>query len=224
MVLVPLACSGFAQAAPPAAANVLALGAVGQGTTGSIKGQLVWGDDKVPPVKVKVEAGKAPRDPEICAKNTAIMSRELVVDPKTKGVSFAFAYLVRPKGDFAEAVKQLVAKEPKVVLDQKNCEFHPYVLPFHRDQTLLIKSSDATNHNVRFSGFANPGINQLIAAQGQLEVKLVADRLPLELRCDIHNWMDGYLMVFDHPFFTTTGTDGAFELKGIPGGSSCWGF
>jgi hypothetical protein len=25
-------------------------------------------------------------------------------------------------------------------------------------------------------------------------------------------------MVFDHPFFTTTGADGAFEIKGVPAG------
>ena len=101
------------------------------------------------------------------------------------------------------------------MLDQKLCEFQPYVLPFHKDQTLVIKSSDPTNHNVRFSGFGNPGINQMIAPKGQLEVKLVPDR-PLELHCDIHTWMKGYLMVFDHPFFTTTAADGAFEISGIP--------
>jgi hypothetical protein len=217
-LLVPLVIPGLAHARPASAGTMLALAATGQGATGSLKGHLVWGDDKIPPAKVKVEQGKAPRDPEICAKNQPIMSRALVIDPKTKGVAFGFAFLVRPKGDFAAAVKELVAKEPKVVLDQKNCEFQPYVLPFHKDQTLVIKSSDPTNHNVRFSGFSNPGLNQLVAPQGQLEVKLVADRFPMELHCDIHNWMDGYLMVFDHPFFATTGTDGAFEIKGIPAG------
>jgi hypothetical protein len=30
--------------------------------------------------------------------------------------------------------------------------------------------------------------------------------------------MKGWLMVFDHPFFTTTGLDGAFEIKGVPQG------
>ena len=25
-------------------------------------------------------------------------------------------------------------------------------------------------------------------------------------------------MVFDHPFFTITGTDGSFEIKGVPAG------
>jgi len=205
------------EASPPAA-GLLAAGLVGQAQSGTIKGRLVWGDENIPPAKVLVEKGKSDKDPDICAKDEPIMSRSLVIDPKNKGVAHGFAYLVRPKGDSAEAIRDLVARRSKVVLDQKSCEFQPYVLPLHKDQTLVIKSSDPKSHNVRFAGFNNPGINQTVAPQGQLEVKLVADRLPLELHCDIHPWMKGYLMVFDHPFFTTTGTDGAFEIKGVPAG------
>jgi hypothetical protein len=204
--------------AAPLAPGLLAAGLVGQGQSGTIKGRLVWGDDNIPPVKIDVETGMAKNDPDICAKNGPIMSRSLVIDPKSKGVAFGFAYLVRPKGDFAAAAHDLVAKAPTVVLDQKSCEFQPYVLPLHKDQTLVIKSSDPKNHNVRFAGFNNTGINQVVAPLGQLQVKLVPDRLPLELHCDIHSWMKGYLMVFDHPFFTTTGADGAFEIKDVPPG------
>ncbi|MFI5460395.1 MAG: carboxypeptidase regulatory-like domain-containing protein [Isosphaerales bacterium] len=205
------------EASPPVA-GLLATGLVGQAQTGTIKGRLVWGDENIPPAKVLVEKGKSDKDPDICAKDKPIVSRELVVDPKTKGVAHGFAYLVRPKGDSTDASRDLVAKQPKVALDQKSCEFQPYALPLHKDQTLVIKSSDPKSHNVRFAGFNNPGINQTVAPLGQLEVKLVPDRLPLELHCDIHPWMKGYLMVFDHPFFTTTGTDGAFEIKGVPAG------
>jgi hypothetical protein len=214
---VPLVFPGLTLAAP-AAAGMLALGVVGQAASGTIKGHLVWGDDNIPPAKVLIEKGKSEKNPDICAKDEPILSRDLVIDPKSKGVAYGFAYLVKPKGNFAEAVKALLAKEPKVVLDQKACEFQPYVLPFHKDQALVIKSSDPTNHNVRFAGFSNAGINQMVAPMGQLEVKLDPDRFPLELHCDIHPWMKGYLMVFDHPFFTTTGSDGAFEIKGVPAG------
>jgi hypothetical protein len=200
------------------APGLLAACLAGQTQTGSIKGRLVWRDEKIPPAKVDVEMGTAKNDPDICAKNEPIVSRSLVIDPKTKGVAYGFAYLVRPKGDFAEASRDLLAKQPKVVLDQKNCEFQPYVLPLYKDQTLVIKSSDPKNHNVRFAGFNNTGINQVIAPLGQLEVKLIPDRLPMELHCDIHPWMKGYLMVFDHPFFATTGADGSFEIKGVPAG------
>jgi hypothetical protein len=146
------------------------------------------------------------------------VNKELVVDPDTKGISYAFAYLLKPKGTNPSAVKELLAAHPKAEIDQKQCEFVPYVLAIHQDQKLVLKSSDPVNHNVRYAAFSNTPLNQLLAPNGEMEVKLVAERRPLVLACDIHPWMKGYLMVFDHPFFAITGSDGSFEIKGVPAG------
>ena len=189
-----------------------------QGEYGTIKGRLVWGGSDVPPARALIEKGRAQKDPEICAREAAIPNRELVVDPKTKGVAYGFAYLVKPKGSNPGAVKELLARSPKAELDQKNCEFLPYVLAIHQDQTLVIKSSDPVNHNVRYAAFANSPFNQIMAPKGEIEVKLVAERRPIVVACDIHSWMKAYIMVFDHPFFAVTGADGAFEIKGVPAG------
>ncbi len=185
---------------------------------GTIKGRLVWGGDDLPPPLVLEAAGKASKDPNVCAKNSAILSRELVVDPKTKGVSYGIAYLLRPKGNNPQAVKNLIAQHPTTELDQLNCEFQPYVLPMHQDQTLVIKSSDAINHNVRVSAFTNESTNRTLTPQGKLALKLAAERHPIKMACDIHPWMKSYVMVFDHPFFTTTAADGSFEIEGVPPG------
>ena len=189
----------------------------GQGEYGTIKGRLVWGGSEIPPAKNLVEKGKAPKDPEVCAKDEPIPIRELVVDPKTKGVAYGFAYLVKPKGSNPEAVKALLAKSPKVELDQKNCEFIPYAQAIHQDQTLLIKSSDPVNHNVRYAAFSNSPFNQILAPKGELEVKLIAERRPIVVACDIHSWMKAYLMVFDHPFFAVTGAGRVVRDQGGPG-------
>jgi hypothetical protein len=210
-------CQGSAHAACPPIA-LMAVSLAGQGDYGAVKGRLVWGGNDVPAGKVLVEKGKALKDPEVCARDESIPSRELVVDPKTKGVAYGFAYLVRPKGANPEAVKAILARQPKAVLDQKNCEFLPYALAIHQDQTLLIKSSDPVNHNVRYAAFTNAAFNQILAPNGQTEMKLVAERRPIVVACDIHSWMKAYLMVFDHPFFAVTGKDGSFEIKGIPPG------
>jgi hypothetical protein len=204
-----------ASAAPP---PLLAASLPAQGEYGSIKGRLVWGGADVPAPKVLVEKGKAAKDPEICGKDATIMSRELAIDPKTKGVAYAFVYLVKPKGANPEAVSALIAKRPKVELDQKNCEFLPYALAIHQDQTLVIKSSDPVNHNVRYAAFTNAPFNQILAPRGEMEAKLVAERRPIIVACDIHSWMKAYLMVFDHPFFAVTGEDGSFEINGVPAG------
>ncbi len=189
-----------------------------EGEYGTIKGRLVWGGSDVPSARALIEKGRAQRDPEICAREAAIPNRELVVDPKTKGVVYGFAYLIKPKGSNPGAVKELLARSPKAELDQKNCEFLPYVQAIHQDQTLVIKSSDPVNHNVRYAAFANSPFNQIMAPKGEIEVKLVAERRPIVVACDIHSWMKAYIMVFDHPFFAVTGADGAFEIKGVPAG------
>jgi len=189
-----------------------------QSEYGSIKGRLVWGGAQVPVRKFLVEQGKAAKDPEVCGKDAPIVNRELAVDPKTKGVANAFVYLVKPKGANPEAVTALLARSPKIELDQQNCEFLPYAMAIHQDQALVIKSSDPVNHNVRYAAFTNAAFNQILAPKGELEVKLVAERRPILVACDIHSWMKAYLMVFDHPFFAVTGKDGSFEIKGVPAG------
>ena len=40
----------------------------------------------------------------------------------------------------------------------------------------------------------------------------------MTVACDIHPWMHGHVMIFDHPFFAVTGPDGSFEIKGVPAG------
>lgn len=208
-----------ATCAAPILGPILSNQAVGQAGFGTIKGRLVWGGEQIPEVPVLEGKGKAAKDPEICARDTPILDRKLVVDPTTRGVAYGFAYIVKPSGDKDKAVAQLVAAHPTVELDQKNCEFQPYVLPMYEGQTLIVKASDPSiNHNVHVSALTNGGSNQNAAPGAELKFKFVAENFPIEIKCDIHPWMNSYVMVFDHPFFATTAKDGRFEIKGIPAG------
>jgi hypothetical protein len=189
-----------------------------QGGSGTIKGRLVWGGAQVPQPEVAQAKGKASKDPEVCAASGDILKNDLVVDPKSKGVRYAIVWVVRPKGTNPEAEKALLGKEPQVEIDQKNCEFIPRNVAMMTKQPIVFKSSDAAGHNIHYTGFNN-NKNFAMAPQGKAQEKLVKETRPIELKCDIHPWMKGYIMVLDHPFFAVTKEDGSFEIPGVPAGT-----
>ena len=147
-------CVASAVAAPPAAL-VLGTATVGQEGVGTIKGRLVYGGATAPGPRVLRAIGKAEKDPAFCAAKAAIPSDELDVDPKSLGISYGVAYLVKPKGEFAAQAKVLAEKTPSVEIDQKNCRFTPFLTALSTDQAIKFKSSDAVGHNVHLAGFNN---------------------------------------------------------------------
>lgn len=208
VVMGALGGPGQVAASPPAAAEY-----------GTIKGRLVWGGSALPDLPPLVKAGdQNVKDAAVCAA-TDIPDHRLAIDPKTKGVRYAFVYLARPKGSNAEAVKALLAKHPQAEIDQKNCDFIPRTLAIHKGQTVVFKSSDPVGHNVRYTGFTNPAKNVALPPNGSTTAKLVPEARPLPLNCDIHPWMKGWIMVFDHPFFAVTSEDGSFEIPNVPAGA-----
>ncbi|MFM1802282.1 MAG: hypothetical protein RJA81_1634 [Planctomycetota bacterium] len=185
--------------------------------SGSIKGRIVLGGagPKLSPVVAKGDS--AVKDAAVCAKEE-IPNEGLVTDGSA--VANVVVYLNSPTAKNPELEAEIVSKAGVIEIDQKNCKFIPHVSAMHSKQKLVFKSSDPVNHNVRYSAFSNQPFNQILAPNSKtMPLTLVPERRPLPLACDIHPWMKGFLMVFNHPFFVVTGADGSFEIKGIPAGS-----
>jgi hypothetical protein len=89
-------------------------------------------------------------------------------------------------------------------------------------QVLVAKNSSPIQHNVHWSGInqvKNPGGNSIVPAGGSLKIdNLKADKMPLNIKCDIHPWMNARVGVFDHPYFAVTDENGNFEIKLAPAG------
>jgi len=107
-----------------------------------------------------------------------------------------------------------------VEVDQMNCHYIPHVFTIRTNQTLKVKNSDMTLHNIHAFAEKNPQFNVGQPVQGMVnETKFGIPEYapPMPLRCDVHKWMGAFVGVFDHPFSTVSKPDGTFELKLPPG-------
>ena len=202
-----------------AAAALLFIGApmaAAQDEYGTIKGQVIWAGESMPDLPPKVAEGENVKDGQVCAANP-VPDESLAVDDDSKGVRYCLVYLVRPDGENPSRVKELLQAHPEAVIDQQGCRFIPHITAMHADQKALFKSSDPVPHNVHLEGFDN-SLNVMLPVNGDLAKTLIAEKRPVSLSCDIHPWMQGYVMVLDHPFFAVTDEQGNFEIPGVPAG------
>jgi hypothetical protein len=86
-------------------------------------------------------------------------------------------------------------------------------------QPFVIKNSDPVGHNTKASLVANGQFNVTVAAGQETSSPITkAESLPLPVNCNIHPFMEGHILVQDHPYMAVTGEDGTFEIKDLPAG------
>jgi plastocyanin len=107
-----------------------------------------------------------------------------------------------------------------VKLDQRGCRYVPHVLGVRVGQPLEITNSDDTLHNVHALASLNQPFNASQALKGISNIKtFTAREVMVPFKCEVHNWMTGYVGVLDHPYFAVTANGGKFELKDLPAGT-----
>jgi hypothetical protein len=105
------------------------------------------------------------------------------------------------------------------VLDQVGCMYTPHVVAVMVGQTLQVRNSDATLHNVMGTPRNNPPFNFGMPVQGgTYDVVFKQPEMKLSTKCFMHPWMSAYVHVLEHPFFAVTGEDGTFTIRGLPPG------
>jgi hypothetical protein len=187
---------------------------------GTIKGQVVFGGKVIPEPK-KIDASTN-QDKQHCLSKGPLFSDEWVINPQNKGVRWVFVWLAPAASGAALPVHPSLKeiKQKEVTIDQPCCMFVPHALAIRQGQDILAKNSSPVSHNINWTGFKNPGNNILLPSGSSLKItKLVPDRVPLKLSCNIHSWMSGWVRIFDHPYFAVTDDNGMFEIKLAPAGN-----
>ncbi len=112
--------------------------------------------------------------------------------------------------------------EGDALLDQKGCMYTPHVQGMRQGQSLSIKTSDPTAHNVHGYAKANRSFNRSQpAGAANVTIKMRRNEVspPMKVKCDIHPWMNAYVAVVDHPYHAVTGPEGSFTLPNLPPGT-----
>jgi hypothetical protein len=199
---------------------------------GTIKGQVIFGGDKLPvPEVLNVNTNK--KECLDDQKKKELLSDEWVIDPKTKGVRWAVVYLIPAnvnKNLNTEVLKPIPIhpdlkkqKPANVVVDQPCCKFEPYVIALRDGQSITVKNSMSIGHNSKVDGspaVGNPEVNPQIPPGKEADIGPFHPQwTPIPVSCSSHGWMKGYIRVFSHPYFCVTNEKGEFEIKDAPAGT-----
>jgi hypothetical protein len=174
---------------------------------GNIKGTVKW-QGAVP----HLMASEINKDPQVC-------------DPLGEKRRDLGRLLVGPNNGVANTVvflknvargKAMDLPAARRSLNQKTCRYEPHVLLVPLDATLAVKSSDPLLHTVQMSGKAD--FNLPFIKDGQEIDRQMVREGSVSLRCNVHIWMNGEMMVAPHPYYAVTDEAGYFELTDVPPG------
>jgi len=102
------------------------------------------------------------------------------------------------------------------LMDQKRRQFAPYILPVQVGTTVSFPNSDPINHHVY--SFSPAKRFELRMHQHKAAAQEVVFDQPglVTLGCNIHDWMLGFILVLDSPWFTQADQDGRARLDFTP--------
>lgn len=106
--------------------------------------------------------------------------------------------------------------EPMALMDQINKQFAPHILAVQKGTQVRFPNSDSIKHHVY-------SFSRALTFELQLYKGLEAEPLLfnhsgiIELGCNVHDWMLGYIIVVDTPYFGKTNAKGEMRFD-VPDG------
>lgn len=147
-------------------------------------------------------------DAAVCGSS---MDNEQLALGADNGIRWAVVSLIGAAGE-----RTAPAEAP--TFDQNGCHFEPHVVVVGAGSPLNVLNNDGILHNVHTYSEANAVMNA--AQPGFRKSMTVTFESPeiVNVRCDVHAWMSGYVYVTDSPYVVVTDADGSFTLTDVPPG------
>lgn len=173
-------------------------------SAGKITGVVKYGGDKSDPT-VNIEADKCQHAAGTKPEKALLVEGGLVGN--------AVVYI-----DKIEKGKKHDAST--VTIDNVDCEFTPRVQVAMVGDTVAAKNSDPILHNTHlYLSQGNKNLfNIALPRQGLVIEKKLKKPGLVDVKCDAHAWMQGWVYVAPHPYTTVTAADGSFALDQVPPG------
>lgn len=188
-----------------------------------------WGDlkmrfiyDATPPVPSKLNVDK---NKDVCTKNHPV-DETLLVNKNNKGVANVVVWLYLKRGEDppqAHSSYDDLAGKP-VYLDNVDCRFDPHVTILQTGQPFVIRNQDSIGHNTKCDFFKNSSFNDQIAAGGEVTKGPMTkpESTPMNVQCNAHGWMQGKIVIKDHPYVAKSDASGNLVIPKLPKGT--WTF
>lgn len=127
-------------------------------------------------------------------------------------------WIVDPKFKTPAAVDSSISP-PEIEIKQIGCRYVPHVNAVQAGVPFKIINGDPTLHNVRAKNYDGPGqppgqdvFNFGQPRQGQADERKFDAPGIYTLQCDVHGWMQAWVMALSTRMFAVAGTDGKFKL------------
>ncbi|HEU4400719.1 MAG TPA: carboxypeptidase regulatory-like domain-containing protein [Candidatus Polarisedimenticolia bacterium] len=174
---------------------------------GEIVGKVKYAGNAPTPAPISIT-----KDQAVCGKTPQVESSLLVAADKS--VKNVVVSITDPKDG-----KKMAASATNPKIDQNGCKFVPRVQIVPAGQTIDIVNDDGILHNIHSWPKNNVPFNK---AQPKFK-KVMTEKFDkpdvVKISCDVHSWMQGYIIVAGHPYFALSDDAGNFKIADVPAGT-----
>lgn len=105
------------------------------------------------------------------------------------------------------------------LIDQTKCEFVPHTIAVQAGQNVHFHNSDLTFHNIRIARRTSGGSENIanLAQPSQGDENVQTFNVPgvYRLECDVHRWMNAWIVVHEGIHSAISGADGRFSINRV---------